>query len=133
LACDILETIWLTVRFYPILLFVKPNKILVIRITACVLLTLSMGISLLQETSSYTSGKAFIKAHSPVSENVTLIGADDIEDLDEDGSMDILTPANFVIALFPAAFLSTESVAVCAVEKVFPFSETYLRHHQLLI
>jgi hypothetical protein len=101
---------------------------------AFILLAVMAWAVLIPESNVYSVDKTFIKSHTPANDNFALVlTADDKEDNDEDGTMDLQLSPDFSIELISLATFSR----VCKI-KVSPMSkmndhQVYIFHRQLLL
>lgn len=106
----------------------------IFRSMAIVLLAVTASVVVTPEPNVYSVDKTFIKSHSPCAESTLLaLTADDREDLDEEGSIDIQESQAISGGL--TSFISFVRYPKA---KVMPFTkmnsgQTYLLHRQLLI
>lgn len=103
------------------------------RLSAFVLLAVSVGFVVVPESNPYSPDKTFVKSHALADNFVLVLTADDKEDRDEDGAMDVqLSPD------FSAEFISLVSFTDACKSNVKPVSKKisrqgYIFHRQLLI
>ena len=109
-------------------------KTFVFRSIAFILLAVTAWVVVTPETNVYSVDKTFIKSHTNSAESTMLaLTADDKEDLDEDGSMDIpVSPAitNCLTSLI--SFMKYSKANARPLAKMNS-SQAYLLHRQLLI
>lgn len=109
-------------------------KTCLFRLLAAVLLAVSAGFVILPESNVYSFDKTFIKSHAPLADNYMLVlAADDKEDLDEDGSIDIqLSPVHFSGSMQFVSFDKGDKAKVSPLTKM-KSNRVYILHRQLLI
>jgi hypothetical protein len=109
-------------------------KTYLLRFLALILLVLSAGFVVAPESSLFSADKTFVKAHAPTADSfIVLLKADDKEDVDEDGAMDVQLSHDL-----PIEFISWMVFADDYKIKAKPLSkksihQVYLVHRQLLI
>ena len=109
-------------------------KTCLFRLLAIVLLAISAGFVVLPESNIYSIDKTFVKSHTPAADNFALMfTADDKEDIDEDGAMDIQLSADFSTAL--TAFVTIAEGSKIKVRPIAKMNhhQVYIFHRQLLI
>jgi len=107
-------------------------KTCLFRSLAIILLAVSAGF-VMPDSNPYSADKTFVKAHAPADNFVLLLTADDKEDIDEDGAMDVQLSHDF----FSELVLLVAYVDGCKAN-VKPLSkmsnhQAYIFHRQLLI
>jgi len=107
-------------------------KTCLFRLLAFVLLAVSAGFVVVPESNPYSADKTFVKSHAP-DNFVLVLTADDKEDADEDGAIDVQLSHNF-----SEEFISLVAFTNGYKPKVKPLSkkkshQVYIVHRQLLI
>jgi len=109
-------------------------KTYLFRFLAFVLLALSAGFIVVPESNPFSADKTFVKAHAPTADSFgALLKADDKEDMDEDGALDVQLSHDFS-AEFISSVAHTDEYKI----QTRPLSkknsyQVYLVHRQLLI
>jgi hypothetical protein len=109
-------------------------KTYLFRFLAFVLLALSIGFVVVPESNFFSVDKTFVKAHAPTADSFgALLKADDKEDLDEDGAVDVQLSHNFSVELISwVAFSDGYKIQTKPLSKKNTH-QVYLVHRQLLI
>ena len=109
-------------------------KTCLFRLLAIILLAISVGFVVLPEFNLYFVDKTFVKSHTPATDNFALmLTADDKEDIDEDGAMDIQLSADFSTTLTAfVTFVEGSKIKVRPITKMNNH-QVYIFHRQLLI
>lgn len=109
-------------------------KTYLFRFLAIVLLALSVGFVVAPESNPFSANKTFVKAHAPTADSFgVLLKADDKEDMDEDGALDVHFFHDFSVELISSvAFTQDYKIQAGPLSKKNN-QQVYLFHRQLLI
>ena len=104
------------------------------RLLAIILLAISAGFVILPESNLYSVDKTFVKSHTPVADNLAwVLAADDKEDIDEDGAVDVQLSSEFSAELISFVSFTDGSKANTRPKVKTKNHHVYLFHRQLLI
>ena len=107
-------------------------KTCLFRSLAFVLLAVSAGF-VMPDSNPYSADKTFVKAHAPADNFVLLLTADDKEDIDEDGAMDVQLSHDFSAELvLHIAYADGCKTNMRPLSKLNNH-QAYIFHRQLLI